>query len=1128
MVHYTKSALALFLATTILTPPTTSGFSSLNPSLVNTINRSYADAKRTSRRYSAIPYDDRSSSSSSSLSAENTSPTNAQQQQVQQSLATSASNLIENFVQEDDEEAVESLLAKKEERRAARANLEAARNTVFTVTLPLVPGTNISPSSTSANGDKEELSTLVAQGQQFQVVNSVGMSLRQVSKGRRLSELALDVDTLRFQSFLDELQGRKIVESDSVNGENGDLVERLDNGSISSSSQEADLLGYIEVLQNSALAMLEESFDGVVVSSVTMGSLAWEAGIRAGDVLTATSATLGDKLWPKSTLDGVRSAISSRKVISPAMEFEFRRLTQGFTAATEAVETIDLSLSRPIGINVEDTDDGYVSVTGISDKATPVVTENLRVGDRVVSVESSLGGQMWKVYNTDGLISAVTSRLPGQTVRILFERVQNIDSDEYDKENESERSSSPLPRSVLSEAVDGFRLAASSSSSTPARSSVERRQANAASQQMLLSRSRDLLRTYIARSEETRDIAAPVKVADRVLEAVMEASAPLDGRTLSLIMKAYNVCDKSERAITTFEEVFGLAGDGSDATVEREHDGKLVADISALNVFTISALLGAHAAHGDYEASLRVLAAMEGNSDYSVNGKKARSWSGKGDPLNMLPDTRIYNIALASAAKRGTKDGLRAAVEIFESMPNPSLNNPSFGKPAKNLVTFNTMINAFASAGQFENANDVFKALKSSGIRPDRVSYTTLIKASINSGKLDNAIDLLDDMKWVGVQPDIVSYNNVIEALCNVNRLYEAKDLVNEMESARISPDSMTYGLLMKGLLKASKPGPCLTFFESACADERTAALTENVYLYTTAISAAAALGDHERALELVSRMNRAGVKPNKCTLTALMGACIAGGKYDAAVDIFRKIKNPDSYAISVGLQALCHNGNFSEAVSLLSELKSGQVKLTGKQVMASYNNLLQCALSADDFEVSRIALTDLLSAGYIPSKATFRAIGEGLSLKSDGPLNVSMKGKLPLQPEGKFEFLLFVLDSLESRKLTVDSHFYSSILILSAQIGGLHKRIASIIAHSRKIGGQKEIAFSQQETDENTPAQFVTWETLFTNYSDYKKEEIGSSVLFRPVRVSSKDLGRVLAAEQAVSYRGNRSSYHR
>ena len=60
---------------------------------------------------------------------------------------------------------------------------------------------------------------------------------------------------------------------------------------------------------------------------------------------------------------------------------------------------------------------------GISDKATPVVKERLRVGDRVISVASSVGDQMWDVYSTDGLTSAVTSRLPGQSVRLLFERV---------------------------------------------------------------------------------------------------------------------------------------------------------------------------------------------------------------------------------------------------------------------------------------------------------------------------------------------------------------------------------------------------------------------------------------------------------------------------------------------------------------------------------------------------------------------------------------------------------------------------------------------------------------------------------------------------------------------------------
>jgi pentatricopeptide repeat protein len=607
-----------------------------------------------------------------------------------------------------------------------------------------------------------------------------------------------------------------------------------------------------------------------------------------------------------------------------------------------------------------DTDDGYVTVTGISDKASPIVRDNIRVGDRVVSVESSLGGKMWQVYNTDALISAVTSRLPGQNVRIRFERVVDVLEEESTSETKQlvSKGLSSLGRDVLSDAVDGFRLAKQNSESAvkARQSSTVRSARQTAAQTMLLSRSRDLLRTYIARKMATADSSVPARVADRVLEAVMEAPAALDGRTLTLIMTAYNSCKTPDKTLQIFEEVFGLAADGTDREAKRIHGGKLSADISALNVFTISALLRAHARRGDYESAIRVLAAMENRTEFSIGGKAARSWSGKGDPLNMLPDTRVYNIALAAAAKRGTEEGILAAIEIFDSMPDPSLNNPPFGTPAKNLVTYNTMIDAYAIQGRYEEANEVYKMLRKSKLRPDSITLTTLIKASIKEGNLAKALDLLDDMKWIGLQPDLVTYNRIIEALCNANRLYEAKDLVNEMELTKVKPDSMTYVLLMTGLLKANKPGPCLTLFESAFSDQRTTALTENVQLYTTAITAAAALGDHERALELVSRMNTAGVKPNKKTLTALMGACIAGKQYSAAVDVFSKIKNPDSYAISVGLKALCYAEKWNEALELINDQKSGQKMLTGKEVMMGYNNLLQRALESGAFSVAREA----------------------------------------------------------------------------------------------------------------------------------------------------------------------------
>lgn len=299
----------------------------LSTAFVNVLPQQISGNKQrdNSRGCSAIPYEDQPSPASGGpLFSESV-----------QEIATS---ILEEMP--DNQSEVDALLAKKEERRVARQQRQTATagNLRYKVTLPIVTGTLVQPNETGLSADiedKEKLASLVAKGQEIAVANSVGMSLRQVYSGRRLSELALDVDTLRFQSFVDELRGRR-VEGQESNGED-----------------KTDVMGSIQVLQNSALGLLRESFDGVVVSSVTQNGHAWNAGVRAGDVLSATSATIGPKLWPKSTLDGVRSAISSRKVMSSSMDFEFRRRVTGEDIGIEAVESFELSLSRPIGINIE-------------------------------------------------------------------------------------------------------------------------------------------------------------------------------------------------------------------------------------------------------------------------------------------------------------------------------------------------------------------------------------------------------------------------------------------------------------------------------------------------------------------------------------------------------------------------------------------------------------------------------------------------------------------------------------------------------------------------------------------------------------------------------------------------------
>ena len=176
---------------------------------------------------------------------------------------------------------------------AEKKRLVGERVKTFRVTLPL--------SSSALKEDKTG-------------VLSIGLTLCQISKGRVIESDVLDLDTLKLQ------RSNPLEESTQLQTMDEALLARRVDG----------------------------EFQGLVVSSVVEGSSAWVAGVKAGDILRTTSATLGSKLWPKSTFEGVRSVITSRKATAGSIEMEFERPCE------EALDNkFELTLSRPIGLELK-------------------------------------------------------------------------------------------------------------------------------------------------------------------------------------------------------------------------------------------------------------------------------------------------------------------------------------------------------------------------------------------------------------------------------------------------------------------------------------------------------------------------------------------------------------------------------------------------------------------------------------------------------------------------------------------------------------------------------------------------------------------------------------------------------
>ena len=100
-------------------------------------------------------------------------------------------------------------------------------------------------------------------------VNKIGLSLRQIQDGT-LSETLVELDSLRYVSNEEE-----VIRNQKLNCSYGEQGED----------------GSIQILNEKESRSV---VDGVIVSSVRRGGAAWELGIRAGDVLVATSATIGE------------------------------------------------------------------------------------------------------------------------------------------------------------------------------------------------------------------------------------------------------------------------------------------------------------------------------------------------------------------------------------------------------------------------------------------------------------------------------------------------------------------------------------------------------------------------------------------------------------------------------------------------------------------------------------------------------------------------------------------------------------------------------------------------------------------------------------------------------------------
>lgn len=195
-----------------------------------------------------------------------------------------------------------------------------------------------------------------------------------------------------------------------------------------------------------------------------------------------------------------------------------------------------------------------------------------------------------------------------------------------------------------------------------------------------------------------------------------------------------------------------------------------------------------------------------------------------------LPNTRdfrdvhVYNAAMSGLLSAGRYDD---AWEVYEAMETNNI--------LPDRVTGSVMITIMRKQGKSaKDAWNFFERMNRKGVKWSLEVIGALIKSFCDEGLLKQALIIQAEMEKKGISSNTIIYNTLMDAYCKSNCLEEAEALFVEMKGKGISPTSATFNILMDAYSKRMQP----EIVEKLLQEMQSIGLRPNAKSYTNLISA--------------------------------------------------------------------------------------------------------------------------------------------------------------------------------------------------------------------------------------------------------------------------------------------------
>ncbi|XP_059641821.1 pentatricopeptide repeat-containing protein At1g80880, mitochondrial [Cornus florida] len=219
-------------------------------------------------------------------------------------------------------------------------------------------------------------------------------------------------------------------------------------------------------------------------------------------------------------------------------------------------------------------------------------------------------------------------------------------------------------------------------------------------------------------------------------------------------------------------------------------------------------------------------------------------------------------------------------------------------------------------------AKRVWREMSNCCITPNATSYTHMISCFSKVGNLFDSLRLYDEMKKRGWVPGLEVYNSLIFVLTHENCLTEALNILDKLKEAGLLPDSATYNSMIHPLCEAKKLEEARTILASMVGEN----VSPTIETYHAFLNGASL----EETLEVLSRMRKAGLGPNKDTFLLIFSKNFELEQPENALKIWAEMKQyevmPDCAHYTSLVEGLAMCGLLTKARELYAEMRSSGI----------------------------------------------------------------------------------------------------------------------------------------------------------------------------------------------------------